>query len=91
MEVFLLTKVWVFSENAYNNMVVLVFSGTRRSETDSTELSLYVNDKNELFVKMESEDGNFSYLCLDKPTAIRLQKEIRKQISFMEGDVSYGE
>lgn len=82
----------MFSENAHDNMVVLVFSGTRDSGTDGTELSLYANDNGQIFVQMESEEtGNVTHVCLDKPTAVRLHKELRRQISFLEGEVNHGE
>jgi len=82
----------VFSENAHDNMVVLVFSGTRDSGTDGTELSLYANENGQIYVQMKSQETKtLIHACLDKPTAVRLHKELRRQISFLEGEVNHGE
>jgi len=54
--------------------IKLLFIGTERSNNQS-EPQCYVNDYNEL------------YLCLDKSTAIRPVKELKKQINFLENDL----
>lgn len=65
--------------------VKLIFSGTEQSSTESTQLQVYANSKNELYIEI-----NDNYIlpccciCLDKETAIKFSKEIRKQISYLE-------
>jgi hypothetical protein len=43
-----------------------------------------VTSFNELFIEINTEGFPPSYVCLDKETSIRLAKELRKQISFLE-------
>jgi hypothetical protein len=63
----------------------LVFSSTERSNLNST-LITRVNIFNEIFIEINNEGYPPSFICLDKETAIRLAKELRKQISFLEGE-----
>ena len=65
-------------------MVKLVFYGTERSKTNETELTAYLNTKNEIFISIEREDYPANYICLDKATAIKFHRELKKQISFFE-------
>ena len=65
----------------------LIFKSTERSEVDST-LTLHVNTFNEIFIKIDDNNAPFSdclHICLEKESAIKLAKELRKQISFLEG------
>lgn len=92
MEVFLLTKVWVFSENAHNNMVILRFLAAEGSPTEGNEISVMADYKGFLSVRLKcsyDEEQTMS-LQLDKPTAVRLQKELRRQISFMGEEANDG-
>lgn len=61
----------------------IIFSSTERSSSDST-LMVQVTSFNELFIEINTEGFPPSYVCLDKETSIRLAKELRKQISFLE-------
>lgn len=72
-------------------MVKLVFNGTDVSETHESELTLYANFRGEIFVKITEPNGEYSFICLDRPTAIRMHKELKKQISYLEGEVNHGE
>ena len=68
--------------------VKLVFSGTERSGTEESELQLYHTAHNEILVEINDLDSEPSIICLDRLTAIRLHKELKKQISyFREEDV----
>ena len=68
-------------------MVKVVFTGTADCESDKTELRVYVNDKNRIFISLEDPMWDFPYICLDKSTAIKFHRELKKQISFIkEGD-----
>lgn len=65
--------------------VRLVFSGTERSGTDDMSLVCYANSENEIFLQIyEGDSGDF--ICLDKETAIKLHKELKKQISFLHNE-----
>lgn len=68
--------------------VKLLFSGTERSRTEETSLKLYSNAFNEIFIEIESD--SFQHICLDKSTAIKLHRELKKHISFLEGEVCNG-
>jgi len=64
--------------------VKLLFSGTGESETSGHTLQSYCNHRGELFISIDTECFPESFICLDKSTAIKLSKEIRKQIALME-------
>jgi hypothetical protein len=66
-------------------MVTLEFHTTKRSEID-TRLSVLHNQFNEIFICIDSGEHQGDFVCLDKDTAIKLAKELRKQISFMKED-----
>ena len=61
----------------------LIFLGSRKSETQEHELQLYYNDRNEIYIKITIDD-NYTFICLDRATAIKLHKELKKQISYIE-------
>ena len=63
-------------------MVTLDFHSTETSKVNS-KLRAYHNSSNELFIEIEHDDCPAAFVCLDKETAIKLAKEIRKQISFI--------
>ena len=58
----------------------LTFFSTEESELDTT-LEVFANLKGTLTIKIEG-DG-IQLICLEKESAIRLAKELRKQISFL--------
>jgi len=66
-------------------MVKLEFHTTEKSNLD-TFLQCYCNDSNEIFIKIDEVEREFpsQCICLDKETAIKFSKELRKQISFIE-------
>jgi hypothetical protein len=59
----------------------LIFSSTRESE-EQTQLESFVNTRGELVIKIEG-DG-IQYICLDRESAVKLGREIRKQISIID-------
>jgi len=64
----------------------LIFKSTERSEVDSS-LILHTNKFNEIFIRIDNNESSFSdclHICLEKESAIKLAKELRKQISFLE-------
>ena len=65
----------------------LIFQSTERSE-EKTNLVVRCNQFNEIYIEIADptakHDFNFQYICLEKESAIKLAKELRKQISFLE-------
>lgn len=65
----------------------LVFQSTERSEIE-TNLIVRNNQFNEIYIEIadpkSEHDYNYQYICLEKDAAIKLAKELRKQISFLE-------
>ena len=53
-----------------------------------TDPNLFVTQFNKLYISITDVDvdsyDNFQYTCLDKQTAIKLSKELRKQIALMD-------
>lgn len=66
----------------------LVFGGTEASNTQEDQLVCFANLNNEIQLNLTG-DG-FSFICLDKATAIKLHRELKKQISFLEEEGSNG-
>ena len=64
-------------------MVTLEFHSTQRSGSD-TKLQVRANTFGEIFIQIEMDGIPAAFICLDKETAIKLAKELRKQISFIE-------
>lgn len=68
--------------------VKLIFQGTERSETYDDELQVFTNTFDELTVIING--SHLTMICLDRETAIKFAKEVRKQISYMESEVDNG-
>ena len=66
----------------------LVFGGTEESNTHMDQLVCFANLNNEIQLNLTS--NSFSFICLDKSTAIKLHRELKKQISFLEEEVDNG-
>ena len=63
--------------------VKLLFCGTERSETQQHQLECYYNINNDIYINIDMPEGNYGFICLDKSTAIKLHRELKKQISFI--------
>jgi hypothetical protein len=59
-------------------MVKIIFQGTFESDTFDRQMTLHCNSNNEIYIEIQN-----TYICLDKSTAIRLHRELKKQISFI--------
>lgn len=68
----------------------IVFSGTEVSGTHEHELVLFANASNHIFISIDMFDSTGSWICLDKATAVTLVRELKKQIGFLESEVSNG-
>ena len=64
-------------------MVTLQFNSTKESKCES-KMFVHANASNELYICIEFDDQMFGAICLDKQTAIKFAKEVRKQISYLE-------
>lgn len=66
--------------------VKLIFCGNEEAEQSSKQLQLFANSNGMLFIEMEDLDAGYycvQYTVLDKETAIKLSRELKKQISLM--------
>ena len=61
----------------------LIFTSTEESKLE-TSLKVFVNVKGYLTIKTEGGKREMQLVCLEKDSAIKLAKEIRKQISFLK-------
>lgn len=64
--------------------VKLIFSGTERSKTDKHELEAFVNSQNDLYININENNHTESHICLDKQTAVRLVRELKRQIALID-------
>lgn len=62
----------------------LVFSGAKGSNTENHDLVCYHNVFNNIFIEIDMDGHIPCYIALDKATAIKLHRELKKQISFIE-------
>lgn len=67
--------------------VKLVFLGTEISKTQEHYLVCYHNKSNDIFIEIKDDSNIASFICLDRSTAIKLHRELKKQISFIEMEV----
>lgn len=66
-------------------MVTLIFHGSQKSDMTETELSCLCNYYDEICIKIENSQFE-NYIVLDKSTAIKFSKELRKQIARIEDE-----
>ena len=63
--------------------VKLLFCGTDESKTNETQLEVLASTTNEVMFFIS--DGSYeSQVCFDKVTAVRLVRELKKQIGFID-------
>jgi hypothetical protein len=67
-------------------MVQLVFYGSEKSETTEHELRCFCNTHNEMFIGIREKDSPEIWISLEKKTAIKFSKELRKQIALIEDE-----
>lgn len=63
--------------------VKTVFLGTERSKTHKDELQLYANVYDEIFIAIDGVDEGM-FICLDVDTAIKLSKQLKREIGFIK-------
>ena len=70
--------------------VKILFSGTKTSGTINQKLECRINLRNEISVVISSINGDCKAIYLDKPTAIKLSKVLKSEISKIESEGSNG-
>ena len=63
----------------------LIFYGAEGSSTETYELECMSNHKQEIYISIESGDYPGTYICLDKPTAIKFVKTLKSEINKIGG------
>jgi hypothetical protein len=64
--------------------VKLIFGGTEDSNTTEHELEVYVDQGGDsLIISIEMNSSEGAFIFLDKSTAIKFSKELRKQIAIL--------
>jgi hypothetical protein len=67
--------------------VKLIFGGSKRQECFERTIECFVNTQGGLYINItdtECEYNNQQFTVLDKETAVKFSRELRKQISLME-------
>lgn len=65
----------------------LLFYGSKIGNTENHKLEVYANLSNEIFIEMDASDDLHScFITLDKSTAIKLSKELRRQIALLNNE-----
>lgn len=61
------------------------------SVNDGTEMQMYLNGNNLLYIQIDIGDYAPTYICLDRSTAIKFAKDLKREISYMtESEVNNG-
>jgi len=63
---------------------IITFFGTERSNTEQHELKAHFNSNNEIFISIQG--NSLDYICLNKPTAVRLVRELKRQIAYLSNE-----
>ena len=61
--------------------VKILFSGTQKSGTINQKLECKINHRNEISIIISCINGDCEQIYLDKPTAIKLSKVLKSEIS----------
>jgi hypothetical protein len=64
--------------------MAILFSGTEESKTRSHVMECFATNENDIRIEIDMDDSIFAFIDLDKQTAIRLAKELRRQIALLE-------
>lgn len=69
-------------------MVELAFYGSKKSGTNEIILRCYCTIGNEIFLGVKEKNFVEHFICIDKQTAIKFSRELRKQIARIEDEES---
>lgn len=61
----------------------LTFLGNPESELQEHALQCFSNTRNEIYIEIEMPNWETSFICLDRETAIKFHRELKKQISYL--------
>ncbi len=65
--------------------VKVLFYGDNGHKCETVSIECFANQSNGLFICIEDrENETFSHTVLDKQTAVRMVKEMKRQIAFLE-------
>ena len=64
--------------------MAILFSGTQESNTRSHVMECFATNDNDIRIDIDMDGVIFAFINLDKQTAIRLAKELRRQIALLE-------
>ena len=64
--------------------MAILFSGTEESKTRNHVMECFATNDNDIRIDIDMNGVMFAFINLDKQTAIRLAKELRKQIALLE-------
>ena len=64
--------------------MAILFSGTEESKTRNHVMECFATNENDIRIDLDMDDSIFAFINLDKQTAIRLAKELRRQIALLE-------
>ena len=77
-------KVTRYPKNVYSIManVKLLFYGTEKTQTQDVSIQCFYNVKNEISVVITDKEST-EIISMDKPTAIKFSRELRKHIALI--------
>ena len=64
--------------------MAILFSGSEESKTRSHVLECFATNDEDIRIDIDMDGVMFAFINLDKQTAIRLAKELRRQIALLE-------
>jgi hypothetical protein len=83
---FYLQKFTGFLKTFTTKMVELIFYGSEKSKMPDTQLRCFCNRNDEIFIGIMEEAAPEIWIALNKQTAIKFSKELRKQIARIEDE-----
>jgi len=66
--------------------VKLLFSGSENSGSEEHTATCYANTSNEIYLEIDMPSFETSWICIDKSTAIKLHRELKKHISYLKDE-----
>jgi hypothetical protein len=66
----------------------ILFYGTDRSDSENHTIEIFANSFDEIFIEINNENSHngldSQFICLNKQTAIKLVKELKKAIGQLD-------
>lgn len=60
-----------------------IFLGNEKNELQEHSLQCFSNTRNEIYIEIEMPFFEKTFICLDRETAIKFHRELKKQISYL--------